>query len=165
MNGNIIFQSCHFKTVETINIILKCVIFLHNLFFEESFAVDMLENDEEAYVDDLDFRVCVTPIWAGLDRISVWTPMFATAGSIARLSNANEMIKEEKEDEITKMLLVRHFRDSYGKEKFALIVRAPKSRSLFLLPLQAWSECRRRISDLRVHLLNGVCVEFQQVGK
>lgn len=59
----IISRPSHFMTVKTMNTIMKCFIILHNMCVAERVALDMPEEEEEAYADDLKVRDGATPTW------------------------------------------------------------------------------------------------------
>lgn len=55
-------QPSHFMAVETMNTTTKCVIILHKMCVEERITLDVLEEEDEAYEDDVKVRGGVTPM-------------------------------------------------------------------------------------------------------
>lgn len=75
-----IVQPSHLMTVETMNKTVKCFFILQDMCFEERISIDMAEEKEETYLNDVTVCGTVNPVRAGLVWVSERAVISATAG-------------------------------------------------------------------------------------
>lgn len=109
---NILSQPSKFMTVENMEYIVKATVIMHNMCVEER-GDDVIED-----VSDDDDSIIVgggvTPMWAGLVRLSGQSVVAAAPGSISAMCEMIRFMEDEQECNTTKLLLVQHLWDRFG---------------------------------------------------
>lgn len=102
--------------VDTMSTIRPCLIVPQNMCVEERQQMNMQEEDEIDFSEEVFFSDGISPVQAV--RVSCVGTDFFTAlpGFIAAVREAGRFMDNKAEHDQTELLLIQHVREKYGKE-------------------------------------------------